>query len=107
MASTQLGEIATTLGLGRRSSTGTLYGELDGFPAQLSLVQKGNYKQLVALLRFNAEGRAEDLARGLGESPDLAAAGLKRKLVTSDADSVSIVIPPRIFGLPKAEVIAS
>lgn len=108
MASTKLTEIATALGLGRRSSTGILYGELDGFPAQLSLVQKGNYQQLVALLRFNSEGRAEDLARGLGESPDLAAAGIKRKLVASDADPVALTIPPRVFlGLPKAEVIAA
>lgn len=108
MASTQLKDIATTLGLGRRSSTGTFYGEMDGFAAQLSLVQKGNYRHLAALLRFNAEGRAEGVARALSESAELAAAGLKRRHVTSDADSVAITIPPRVFlGLPTAEVIAA
>ena len=108
MASTQLRDIATALGLGRRSSSGTLYGEIDGFPAQVSLVQKGNYKHLVAMLRFNAEGRAEDVARALVEAPEIAAAGLKRKLVTSDADSVAITIHPRAFlGLPAVDVITA
>jgi len=108
MASKALGEIATALGLGRRTSTGIAYGELDGFPAQLALVQRGNYKYLVAQLRFNAEGRAEDLRQRLDESPALAAAGLKRKLVTSNADSVTVTIPPRIFaGLPRPEVVAA
>lgn len=107
MASTQLRDIATALGLGRRSSSGAFFGEMDGFPAQLSMVQKGNYKHLVALLRFNAEGHDEDVKRALSESPELAVAGLKRKLVTSDADSVAISILPRIFlGLPAAEVVA-
>lgn len=108
MASMQSKDVATALGLGRRSSTGTFYGEIDGFPAQVSLVQKGNYKHLAAVLRFNAEGRAEDVARALGEAPELAAAGLKRKLVTSDADSVAITVLPRVFrGLPPAEVVAA
>jgi hypothetical protein len=108
MASTKLRDIATALGLGRRSSTGTFYGEIDGFAAQVSLVPKGNYKHLVAMLRFNAEGRADDVAHALSEAPEIAAAGLKRKLVTSDADSVGITIPPRPFlGLPNAEVVTA
>ncbi|HEY6909160.1 MAG TPA: hypothetical protein VI356_07310 [Myxococcales bacterium] len=106
MASTQLKDIAAALGLGRRSSGGTFYGELDGFPAQVSLVQKGNYKHLAAVLRFNAEGRAEDVSRALNEAPEMAAAGLKRKLVASDADSATITIPPRVFlGLPAVDVV--
>ena len=106
MPSTQLNQIAATLGLGHRTSGGTFYGELDGFPAQLSLLQKGNYKHLLATLRFNADGRAEDVARAFSDSPDLAAAGLKKKLVTTDADSVAITILPRAFGgLPAPEVI--
>jgi hypothetical protein len=108
MASTQLRDIATALGLGRRSANGTFYGEIDGFPAQVSLVQKGNYKHLAVVLRFNAEGRAEDVARALSEAPEIAAAGLKRKLVTSDADSVGITIAPRVFlGLPAADVVTA
>jgi len=108
MASKALGEIATALGLGQRTSTGIAYGELEGFPAQLALVPRGNYKQLVAHLRFNANGRDADLRQRLDESPDLAAAGLKRKLVSSDADSVAITIPPRIFaGLPRPAVVAA
>jgi hypothetical protein len=71
-------------------------------------MQRGNYKQLVAQLRFNANGRDADLRQRLDESLDLAAAGLKRKLVSSDADSVAITIPPRIFaGLPRPEVVAA
>jgi hypothetical protein len=69
-------------------------------------VPRGNYKFLVAQLRFNAEGRAADVKQQLDESPDLAAAGLKRKLVTSDADSVTITIP-RFFGFPRPEVVAA
>jgi hypothetical protein len=108
MISKALQESARALGLGQMTSTGIAYGELDGFPAQVGLVQKGNYKQLVAQLRFNAEGRAVDLAQRLDESPDLAAAGLKRKLVASDADSVTITVPPRTFaGLPRADVVAA
>lgn len=107
MASTQLKDIAGALGLGGRSSNGTFYGEIDGFAAQVSLVQKGHYKHLAAVLRFNAEGRAEDVARALSEAPEIAAAGLKRKLVTSDADSVGITILPRLLGLPGAEVVAA
>jgi hypothetical protein len=108
MASKRLKDIATVLGLGRRSSNGIFHGEIDGFAAQLSLVQKGNYKQLAAVLRFNAGGRAEDVARALDEAPELATAGVKRKLVTSDADSLAVIIPPRVFrGLPTAEVVAN
>jgi hypothetical protein len=108
MASKALGDIATALGLRQRTSTGIAYGELDGFPAQLALVQRGNYKQLVAILRFNAPGRDVDLRQRLDESPDLAATGLKRKLVSSDADSVTITIPPRAFtGLPRPQVVAA
>ena len=107
MAST-LRDIATALGLGHPTSSGTFYGELDGFPAQLSLVQKGNYKNLVALLRFNAEGRAQDLSRALDEAPELAAAGIARKVVSSDETAVALTVPTRLFlGLPKPEVIAS
>lgn len=108
MASKRLKEIATALGLGRRSSNGIFHGEIDGFAAQISLVQKGNYKQLAAVLRFNAEGRAEEVAHALDEAPELAMAGVKRKLVTSDADSLAIIVPPRVFrGLPTAEVVAN
>ena len=52
------------------------------------------------------EGRSDDVARAFGDSPELAAAGLKRKLVKTDADSVAITLLPRAFGgLPKVEVI--
>jgi len=54
-------------------------------PAQLALVQRAGTSTFVAQLRFNAEGRAEDLRQRLDESPALAAAGLKGKLVTSNA----------------------
>jgi hypothetical protein len=108
MASKQLKGIAAALGLGRRSSSGIFHGEIDGFAAQLSLVRRGNYEHLAAVLRFNAEGRADDVARALDEAPELATAGVKRKLVTSDADSVAVTIPPRVFrGLPSAEVVAA
>ncbi len=108
MGSTQLQNVATSLGLTRRSATGTFYGELDDFAAQLSLVNRGNYKPLVAVLRFNAEGRGDDVARSLRDAPELEAAGVKKRWVTSDADSVTITMPPRPFlGLPAAEVITA
>jgi len=104
----QIAEASTTLGLTRQSASGTMYGELDGFPAQLCAVRKNNAVQIVALLRFNADGRAEDVQRALAESPELAAAGVEKKHVTSDADSVALTFAPRVFrGLPGADVIVS
>ncbi|HUJ26197.1 MAG TPA: hypothetical protein VLW85_09275 [Myxococcales bacterium] len=105
MAAKVVTELAAALGLERQTETGTFYGELEGFPAQISLVPRGNTRQLVAVLRYNADGRAEELAHALGESADLAAAGVGRKQMASDADSLVLTIPMRPFlGFPKAGV---
>ena len=106
MALSKLEEAASTLGLGRRGSTGTFYGELEGFPVQLATGLPGRTSQVLALVRFNAEGRAQDVATALNESPDLAALGVVPEDLLSDADSVVIAFPPSVLiGVRKTNVV--
>jgi len=85
MASKALGEIATALGLGRRTSTGIAYGELDGFPAQLALVQRGRYIYLSSRSCDSTRKGAPRISdSGSTSRPHLDSGGPQGKLVTSE-----------------------
>src|SRR5689334_4639241 len=106
MGTSNLQEAARALGLAGRGSAGTFYGEVEGFPVQLAARLPYRSDQVLALIRYDAEGRAQDVAKALAESlPHLALLGIAASDLSSDADSVVLTFPASVLLSKKRDVI--
>ena len=99
---------ARSLGLTQVAPAGVAYGVVDGYLAQVQLVNRNNAKDLKILVRHAGEGKEGELRRAMDESPEVKASGIEPKQVRIDASTAVLAVSQRfLLGLPDEKVVLS